>query len=234
MVSDHRSPDLICSSDVAYATFSPASRYFLAGGGPGPSSIWEMSSFRRLGTSLDGGFYAAMASFSPDGSRLAIPSGVSHAVVHDVRSGEPIGPAYEHAHWVKQTKFSGDGGRVFTGSRDGTARIFDAFSGDPVAMFTTGNRDGEKTGEVQWIRLGRDESRLVVATKVDLFLGGGPEAIEVWNVEPDRRDVEHLELVARWLAKGMLDDRGGFVELSRDAIRETWDELERLRADATR
>jgi WD40 repeat protein len=129
-----RLANLVSSSEVFYAGFSPDGRFVVTAGKQGAVEIWDLAGRRTAGfwghTKL-----VWSAAFSPDGTRLATASSDQTARLWDLATARPIGPPLRHADDVFDVRFAPDGASLVTASEDRTVTVWDAVTLVPIHTF---------------------------------------------------------------------------------------------------
>jgi len=123
----HRAPDCLLALAV-----SPDGSRVAVGGIERAISIYETTSFKRVGTCLGHSDWILDLDFSADGLRLASASRDRTARVFDVRDGSLMAAFREHKDAVTTVRFLPGTNRVATGSREGRIRVWDPGTGKQV------------------------------------------------------------------------------------------------------
>jgi WD40 repeat protein/tetratricopeptide (TPR) repeat protein len=139
--------------------------------------------------------------FSADGARLVGGGDGGSAQVWDGRTLEPIAPPMRHEGLVYDVDFSRDRRFVVTASIDTTARIWDAETGEPVTP-PYRHEHPVWSGE-----LSPDGTKLLTS--------------RVWELAPEERPIEDLELLSRVLSGRRLEQATATPILG-DELQEAW------------
>jgi WD40 repeat protein/tetratricopeptide (TPR) repeat protein len=113
---------------VMAAAFDRSGKRLLLGTSSSHAQMWDVTSWRPIGSPLKmDGFVNAVA-FSPD-DRLILLTGGNLAQVWNSETREHVGPPLTHQAEVTGARFSPDGNYVITQSDDNTAQLWETKSG---------------------------------------------------------------------------------------------------------
>jgi len=210
-------------SAVGHAEFSPDGRYLVTCCTAGQlnrrfAELWDGESGTALGIRLwhsDGVNYA---SFSPDGGRIVTASEDRSARIWDRARGEQLTPPLVHRDQVSKARFSPDGRWVVTVCQDRSVRVWDAATGSPL---TPGLPSTFDVAHVQFIEDGKRifcSSREADSLSKD-FLS---QDWRIWDMSPDRRRPDQLELMAQVLSGRQGAELGTGLPMEQKALREAW------------
>ncbi len=108
---------------VSSVTFSPDSRYILAGSRDKTAYLWDIETKKvHKFTHTD---WVSSVAFSSDSRYFMTGSCDKTACLWNVKTGEMVHKFTGHTHWVSSVAFSSNSRYVLTGSRDKTARLWD-------------------------------------------------------------------------------------------------------------
>jgi WD40 repeat protein/tetratricopeptide (TPR) repeat protein len=196
------------TGSVGWVFFSPDGRHLaLISSSPDNTyqlRIWDRISAQPLTRLLDiphplnsfGGSEAPLA-FSSDGQWI-VTHGETTARVWDAASLEPVTPPLEHDDVVHHAVFTMDRRRLLTATAQ-TVRVWDAATGEPISPPL---RPG---GIVQAATFTTDGRQVLIVTD--------SHQAQFWDLSPDSRSIEDLELLAGLLS-GRKIDRSGALSLS--------------------
>jgi WD40 repeat protein/predicted Ser/Thr protein kinase len=206
--------------------FSPdGSRLALAGArlgfGQQPQTVcqvWDVGTGQPIGPLMQGSEFSEV-DFLPDVRRLLVQSHFAHqARVWDAVSGKPLTPPWNISRRVfhKPEAVSQDGRLFF--SDVAPLRLWDLGTGELVASAAM-----QLNPQADYApRLSPDARQGIV----EVFPVGGEAHRIVWPLEPDRRPLAQLRLLANVLSGSRIDDTGAFVPLEPDEFRSAWQELQ--------
>jgi WD40 repeat protein/serine/threonine protein kinase len=136
---------------ITVAVFSPDSRTVLTGDWEGTARLWDTTSGKRIGKTLQHVDPITSAAFHPDSKTVVIASGKAEiprgktefrddevirrgeARIWNVADGTPSSFSMRHESEIRALAYSPDGRIILTGSRDRTARLWDAATGKPLS-----------------------------------------------------------------------------------------------------
>jgi tetratricopeptide (TPR) repeat protein len=192
---------------VNHATFSADGRFVVTASADHTARVWNAATGEPITPPLRHGSPVVHASFSPDSQRVITASDDNTARLWNASDGTALTPPLRHMGTVRRGVFSPGGQLVATASDDGTARIWDATTGEPITPLL--KHRGPATG----VAFDQHGTRLVTC---------GPFAARLWRLARDERPVDELVQAAQLLAVGRIDDTGGLIALSVDAVRDAW------------
>jgi WD40 repeat protein len=174
------------------------------------------------------GVKAPAVAFSPAGDRVALRDsahGLTGLVeVRDVASGRLLAAPLPTPSGAKQLEFSADG-RLVAVESGSSVRLLDVQTGLPLGPWLpfTNSADNFPDLPNDGFHIAADGSTLL--TRAEWPNGYLRSArYRVWNLKPDARPVEHLEVLAELHAGRRLTDAGDVVTLSLDEYRQRWQE----------
>jgi RNA polymerase sigma-70 factor (subfamily 1) len=135
--------------------------------------------------------------FSSDGQRIVTHGGTT-ARVWDAASLDPVTPPLEHEDFVRHAEFTADCRRLLTATYS-TVRVWDAATGEPISPPL------EAGGPLRAATFTTDGRQVFILTD--------SHQAQLWDLSPDSRPVEDLELLAGLLS-GRTIDRSGALALS--------------------
>ena len=239
-------------SPVKYAWFSPDGCCVLSVC-DAEARVWDAATGEPISPSLHHRSAIVYACFSPDGLRVLTTSSDGTAQVWDATTGEPIGEPLYHGQAVTHGVFSPDARKVVTASNDNTARVWDIVRGTSMTLGWQPNnvwhaafsRDGQliatacldgmvrvwdaNTGEPVTGAL-RHSSQWAIGAEFSpdgrRLLTTGRGAAKLWDLRPDRRPIEDLELLAQVLCGHRIDETGGRLDpVDPGELRNAWQNL---------
>lgn len=152
------------------------------------------------------------AAFSPDSKLVVTTSDDNTARVWNSLTGDPVLPPLLHLGTVLSAAFSPDGTQLVTTSKDLTARIWSVITGEPLSASWQHRRpvvDGEFSSD------GRKVYTLDSAGQV-----------YTWDITPELRSVETVELVIRLLESARVTSDRGVKPMDRADLWKTWKALQ--------
>jgi eukaryotic-like serine/threonine-protein kinase len=163
--NEPRLPDYLLKKTIA---FSADRKTVLTSDGGRIARLWETSTGRPLGATLQHVRNVRTVAMSPDGTRAATAShdfngrgedgNVSAIHLWDAATGRPLAPPIGRDQWVSALAFSPDGRVIASGDYGRTVRFWDAVTGHPAGALI------EQRGIVFSVAFSPDGTTLAVGT----------------------------------------------------------------------
>jgi tetratricopeptide (TPR) repeat protein/tRNA A-37 threonylcarbamoyl transferase component Bud32 len=116
---------------VFHTTFSPAGRYYLAGGDGRTLRLYKVATGRLVREFKGHEGWAAPAVFTPDGNQVLSAGNEDRTLIlWDVASGQEVRRFVGHTGAVRSVALSPDGRRAVSGGADKTLRFWDVATGE--------------------------------------------------------------------------------------------------------
>jgi serine/threonine protein kinase/WD40 repeat protein len=155
--------------------------------------------------------------FSPDSQLVVTTSDDNTARIWKAATGELLTSPLVHAGDVLFAVFSPDGKEIVTTSRDRTARLWDVATGEPLSP--------------SWVH---DQMVVVASFSPDglqVFTRDSAGKMYPWDIRPDPRPVEILQLWAQVLSGSRFVKERGEVPLETKDLYKIWSELQQHTKD---
>lgn len=175
---------------------NPSGQLIATAGNDRTARIWDGQTGRELAVPMRHGSRVVDVAFSPDGLYVGTASDDNSARVWSATTGDPVTPPLWHNGGVRHIRFSPDSKFVLTASKGALAYVWQVPTGEEVAPVRT---------RETWVQAALRSRRTTTPWKLDL----------------DRRAVEELQRVARWLSAQTMDSQGSLSPLSANE----WEQL---------
>lgn len=193
-------------------SFSLDGRVLLTGQDNGKPARWDVETGRPSASDLPLSELGGILATRPDNRHLLLGAGQREVQPWDVKRKRPAGPPLRHGMPVTRAAYSPDGGLIVTDQ--GSIRFFSATFGKPL---------GDHYGRVDSLpEFLVPEGRAVVTSS----LGGGV-ALVPWPT-PINGDPERIRLWLDVITGKRLDQYGGVVDLTSEAVRQSRERLGKL------
>jgi tetratricopeptide (TPR) repeat protein len=171
--------------------------------------IWDATSGKSVGKTLDHLRPVLLALFSPDGKRVLTASGEKKARIWDVETGEQVGPVLDQDEAVTGARFSPDGLQVLVAEADGRGRLWETATGKRI-----GNAIGHALA-ITHMEFSKDGRRLLTAST--------DRTARVWDTETGQPITEPLRHEAPIVHVAFSPDGNRVATGSSDGTARVWD-----------